>query len=90
MLFFNRLVYFARWDIGALHAACAAGSTGSGAVDLALKHSLLGLSSSSTHERQKEPFQHKTIPVLSPLKLFVCIYVFADFFLQLGSALCII
>lgn len=28
MLFFNRPVYFARWDIGAPHAARAVGSAG--------------------------------------------------------------
>lgn len=82
MLFFNRPVYFAWWDIGALHAACTVSST----VDLAHNtygHAQplsrrLGPSSRSTHERQKEQLQHKTISVLSPLKLFVYVYVFTD------------
>lgn len=61
MLFFNRPVYFARWDFGALHAACAVGfhsvrSCGSCTQTHTYTQPLsgpLGLSSSSTHEGQK-------------------------------------
>lgn len=76
VLFFNRRFVFARWDTGELAQLAQLGKE----LRTQTHTYAQSLSSSGSHERQKEPTQHKVIPALSPLKLFVHISVFTDIF----------